>query len=530
MRYFIFRNSTLETVFRGEEYKFSGYNDILNIDYSADCYVWFYLNPIHVNQEIVCSEINTYISNLEFILNSISSEKILYVFTMEKFGLSSIVQSNYEIEKSIFSFNVGVKELEERYSNVRILNFANFTAQFSSETLIDWKYYFTSKIQLNPKLNSKLFSWFTQQLRSINHERKKCLVVDLDNTLWGGILGEDGIYGVQLGEDYPGSAFLFFQEKLLELSKSGIILAVCSKNNFADVEEFFLLNKSIRLKLSDFVAVKINWENKAQNISDLAKELNIGLDSIVFVDDNASEIGLVQKMIPEVNAELFPDQPYLIPDFVNDLINRYFKIYDLTKEDLIKADTYKQNFERNSESKKFTNINDYLESLKVVLTIQEIEVSTLSRVLQMIQKTNQFNLTSYRYSEVELLNKLNNGYFGYTISYEDKFGVNGITGLILLNRLDSDNVEIDLFLLSCRILGKKVESYFIKTIISILNSKGIKRVIGKYIPSKKNVQVAEFYSSVGFEIDSQSKEMTSYSIELSRFDFSIDDIFKIELK
>lgn len=527
MNYFIFRNSTLENVFKGRDFKFSGYNDITNVDYLADSYIWFYLCPIKVNIDVVAEEINTYLSNIEFILNSIASDKVLYIFTIEKFGTSKIIQSNYKLEKSIYNFNEGVKDFEIKYSNVKVLNFGDFTQQFSDKMLIDWKYYFTSKIQLNPKLHNILYSWFMEQMKSINHIRKKCLVVDLDNTLWGGVLGEDGNYGVQIGDDYPGNAFLFFQEKLLELSRSGVILAVCSKNNYSDVEEFFLVNKNNRVNLSDFVALKINWENKAQNISELANELNIGLDSIVFVDDSESEIGLVKNLIPEVKAELFPKKPYEIPDFVNDLINNYFKIFKLTNEDLIKSDSYRENIKRNLESKKFSDINDYLKSLDIELTIKKINESNFSRVVQMIQKTNQFNLTSYRYSEIELLSMINNEYFGYTISYKDRFGTNGITGLIFLKHLDSETIEIDLFLLSCRILGKKVEFYFLDSIIANLKGKGIRRVIGKYIPSKKNIQVADFYTKMGFEIDYQNEEKTIFSISLFNYNCNVNNMLKI---
>lgn len=208
-----------------------------------------------------------------------------------------------------------------------------------------------SQMGINPKLASDFSCWFEDRLREISLCRKKCLVLDLDNTLWGGVLGEDGIDGIKIGGDYPGKAFLYFQEGLLELAKRGVILTICSKNNERDVLDLWEKNPFVLLRKEHFSAWRINWRNKADNIRELSEELNIGLDSLVFVDDNPTERELVRQMLPMVEVPEFPKQSYMLPDFLISLSDRYFRVYSVTEEDRRKTEQYKANASRTQGAK-----------------------------------------------------------------------------------------------------------------------------------------------------------------------------------
>lgn len=362
---------------------------------------------------------------------------------------------------------------------------------------------------INPKLASDFSCWFEDRLREISLCRKKCLVLDLDNTLWGGVLGEDGIDGIKIGGDYPGKAFLYFQEGLLELAKRGVILTICSKNNERDVLDLWEKNPFVLLRKEHFSAWRINWRNKADNIRELSEELNIGLDSLVFVDDNPTERELVRQMLPMVEVPEFPKQPYMLPDFLISLSDRYFRVYSVTEEDRRKTEQYKANASRTQERKKFVDFDQYLQSLEIEMRIEPISSFNVSRIAQMTHKTNQFNLTTRRYSESDLMGFSSEGWLIYCLSVKDRFGDNGITGAVLLRPIDG-GYEIDSFLLSCRILGKGIEEVFLSGILNILRNRGVKLVKASYIPTAKNMQVSGFYERTDFVLDSQDKDGSKF--------------------
>ena len=225
------------------------------------------------------------------------------------------------------------------------------------------------------------------------------VIFDLDNTLWGGVLGEDGISGIKIGGDYPGKAFSFFQKSLLELSRAGVILAVCSKNNEEDVYEAWEKNPYLILRKEHFSTWRINWTDKATNLKSMAEELNIGLDSFVFVDDNPSERELVRQLLPMVAVPDFPSQPYGLPTFFNQILSDYFKVYSVTEEDRNKVAQYKANAARRQSRQSFSDFGAFLTSLELHLTVEPLNEFNITRVAQMTQKTNQFNLTTRRYTE-----------------------------------------------------------------------------------------------------------------------------------
>ena len=222
----------------------------------------------------------------------------------------------------------------------------------------------------------------------------------MDNTLWGGVLGEDGAEGIKIGGDYPGKAFSMFQKSLVELCKTGVILTVCSKNNESDVRYAWDNNPYIILTDRYISAYRINWDNKADNIIELSKELNIGLDSFVFVDDNPTERELIRRTLPMIAVPEFPSQAYELPAFFRQLVDNYFQVYSITNEDKQKTEQYKANAERAKMQKQFVNISEFIRSLDIEMTVERANQFTIPRIAQMTQKTNQFNLTTKRYTKM----------------------------------------------------------------------------------------------------------------------------------
>jgi FkbH-like protein len=526
MKYFIFRNSTIEPLFSGFDVSFSGYGDISYIDHAADRYVWLYTAPVKGNALNAAQEIRSYIDAFRMTLARLPEEKMALVVTMRNLFMVNTVKDDSCIRDAIHDYNQALRETPR----VKCIEIDDFLCRYPAEQLMDWKFYFISQMAFNPRLASPFIDWFSKQIEAIELKRKKCLILDLDNTLWGGVLGEDGISGIALGGDYPGKAFSLFQQLISELSKQGVILAVCSKNNIEDVRKLWNEHPDCVLKESDFSSLRINWDNKADNIRAIGEELNLGLDSFVFFDDNPTERELVGMMLPEVVVPEFPSHPYMLPSFFKQIAECYFGVYTLTDEDRTKMEQYKANALRNNLHTTITDLNEYIRQLDIVLKIEEVNELSLLRTAQMTQKTNQFNLTTHRYSDADIRSMLTAGYKIYTLSASDKFGDNGITGLCIIRMQDGAAV-IDTYLLSCRILGKKIEIAFLYWLIGQMEKDGMKSVSASYVPTAKNMQVADFYENNGFELVHTDMENGSkeYRMLLQGFraDNQIMNLFKI---
>jgi FkbH-like protein len=499
MEYYIYRNFTVENLFKSFDAEYSGYNDISIIPNDAKNYIWFYLPPIKMNQGELISELHDFQSKFQLLLSHIPTSKTLIAFTITSLFDIKFENGNFSLNEAIGSFNSLLFEMSIHYSNLKIIDFSDFQKSVN-QPILNWKYYYISQSLITPNLNKSFKIWFEQKLEAIQGKRKKCLVLDIDNTLWGGILGEDGIEGIKIGDSYPGVAYLNFQENILEASNNGVILALCSKNNEEDVLEAFSSHPFQLIKEKHISAHRINWQDKVTNIQELSDELNIGLDSFVFIDDNPIERERVKLMLPMVEVPEFPEHPYLMSAFFCDVYQKYFQLYNLTNEDKNKTQQYIANSERKVEQRTYNSIDDYLRNLNMELEIIEANKFTIQRIAQMTQKTNQFNLTSKRYTENDLHSFLNKSELIHCLSVKDKFGDNGITvaSIIFIN---NEIAEIDSFLLSCRILGRNIESAYIDYLINLIYEKGIKKVKATFIPSQKNRQTENFYENNGFTLD-----------------------------
>ena len=523
MSFFVFRNNTVERFFP-KDYSFSGYDDISFIPTEAKGYVWFYQAPIGYNRVASVEEIQGYQQKFNFVLAQIDQNKTVIALTMEDIYTVPFTEDDYAVRSATEQYNADLFEAEKMNVNLKVIDYSEFTRNYPVSDLFDWKFYFISQMGINPKLTKDFQAWWNRKLESIALKRKKCIVLDLDNTLWGGVLGEDGISGIKIGGDYPGKAFAFFQKSLLQLSKAGVILTVCSKNNETDVLEAWEKNPFMTLKKDHFAAYRINWTDKATNIKELAEELNIGLDSFVFVDDNPTERELIKQMLPMVSVPDFPAQPYELPVFFKQLMNNYFKVYSITDEDKKKTEQYKANAARAQAQHSFTDFSAFLESLDIQITIEPANEFNIPRIAQMTQKTNQFNLTTKRYTDADVKGFIAQGWKIWCISVADRFGDNGITGCIMVN-----GNEIDTFLLSCRILGKGIEKAFIKKILSLLRDDGVETIIAEYIPTAKNAQVKDFYDKCGFScISEDADSRKSYSLDLKDANLEIENYYYLK--
>lgn len=522
---FVFRNYTIENLF-SEDTSFSGYGDISEIP-ESDSYAWFYNVPLCFDEDLKLKEIEGIEEKLQLVCSRIPDTRPFYIVELVDMFAVRVSSSDRRVSDAIQAFNNRIWVLSHAHSNIKIIALNRFLQQFDANQWINWKYYFISQMIISPTIASKFKTWWHSTVESFIQPRKKCLVLDLDNTLWSGILGEDGQSGIKMSGDYPGNAFQYFQEAILELSKKGVILTLCSKNNESDVKDLWARNPFLKIRPEHVAAYRINWNNKADNIRELAQELNIGLDSMVFIDDNPAERELVRQQLPMVSVPEFPKRPYELTVFYKQLVEDYFQVYNLTHEDLSKTEQYKANALRASEAARFTDMTEYIKNLDITIDIMQADEFNIPRIAQMTQKTNQFNLTTHRYSESDINNFVQNNGLVYCISVKDKFGDSGITGAIILTK-DGDTAQIDSLLLSCRILGKDIERVFVNTILNHIFDSGITKVFASYIPTAKNAQVSDFYDKVGFSLLSEENDCKRY-VMTSAPDFEKAALYTINI-
>lgn len=529
MTTFVFRNQTVEAFLGYDGVTYSGYDDISVIPAEVDRYIWFYQVPVNPDSAQLAQEIDSYRDKLDLVLATADSGKPFVIFSLENLFPLRLTGDETAVSQAIAAFNNHAAELAATRAHVKWVDFSEFLGRYDAETLVNWKYYLMSQTLLNPKLARDFQTWWQRIEGELALQRKKCLILDLDNTLWGGVLGEDGVDGIKLGGDYPGKAFAYWQRSLLQLANNGVILAVCSKNNEADVDEAWQHNPFMVLKREHFSSLRINWQDKATNIREIAAELNIGLDSMVFVDDNPTERELIKQVLPQVEVSDFPAKPYELMPFFKQLVEKYFRIYAVTSEDRTKTEQYRANALRQAEQSHFSDLETYLYSLDMELDIIPADEHNLPRIAQMTQKTNQFNLTTRRYTEADVQQRIDQGWRVFCMSVRDRFGDSGITAAVFLEPSDDVTVNIDSLLLSCRILGKGIEEAFIKTVFNLLRLDGYRQITAEYLPTAKNGQTADFYDRMGLTcVKTDDSGAKHYSLDLNEM-FEIKNCYNIRV-
>ena len=326
----------------------------------------------------------------------------------------------------------------------------------------------------------------------------KCIVVDCDGVLWGGIIGEDGLQGIQLGETYPGVCYQQFQRQLQQLKELGFLLALNSRNNEADIRTVFDRHPGMILKFDDFTAVRVNWNDKAANLAAIAEELNLGIESLVFVDDNPFELERAKSAHPRITCLQAPRETWNLPAMLPTTAS--LDRLSLTAEDTAKAAMYAQQRERKALSDRTASLDDYLRQLDLHLAIEQFSVDRhLARAVQLLQKTNQFNLTTRRYDESKIRDLQQAGATIHVASLRDRFGDYGRIGLSVVV-FEPEGPVLDVFLMSCRALGRKAESVFLDFLKRRLRSLGLQQLRARFIPSGRNQMCADFLTQHGFEL------------------------------
>jgi FkbH-like protein len=395
-------------------------------------------------------------------------------------------------------------------SRLMIQDVQGVSARLGLKNWFDWDRFFSYKVLLTPDANLELTRSLASMIRAIYGKSRKVLVLDLDNTVWGGVIGDDGVDKILIGRETPqAEAYTAFQEYCLALRNRGILLAVCSKNNEEVAKAGFEHPDSI-LKLEDISCFKANWSPKHENILEIARELNLGVDSFVFVDDNPAERAIVQAQVPGI----------AVPDVGNEVTRyaaiiqagRYFEPASLSNEDLERAALYASNSQRTAQVSKFANYGEYLDSLEMTAEIEPFKPVYLERIAQLTNKTNQFNLTTRRYTlaEMEAMAADPSALHLYG-KLSDRFGDNGLISIVA-GHLSGTALHLDLWLMSCRVLKRDMEKAMLDTVVQRASALGASTLYGFYLPTKKNAMVAEHYALLGFQPSSAAATLLDPTI------------------
>jgi FkbH-like protein len=382
----------------------------------------------------------------------------------------------------------------------------------------DDRHWFESKQSCSPELQVALAHEVVHLVRLLRSTPKKVLVLDLDNTLWGGVIGDDGIEGIELGGVSPrGEAFQAFQSYIHSLIQRGMLLAVCSKNDFEIAMEPFRRHPEMILKEHHFVSFKSNWEPKGKNLIEMSEELNLGLDSFIFVDDNPAEIENVRQFAPDVTAiHLGPDPSFYTRQLQE---SRLFERLAVTREDTVRTEQYRVESVRRRALSSSANMDEYLRSLEMVGKFSSFNSIDLPRIAQLVNKSNQFNLTTKRRTESELESLMSDpDYICFSLRLEDRFGDHGLISVLICSiGPEAAALEIDTWLMSCRVLKRQVEEFVLNEIVRIARSYGLQHVLGTFRPTSKNSMVRDLYPRLGFDTISDSEETTKYKLSVDSF-------------
>ncbi|MBI5643643.1 MAG: HAD-IIIC family phosphatase [Deltaproteobacteria bacterium] len=402
-----------------------------------------------------------------------------------------------------------------------VWDFNTFAARKGHDSLYDPKMWYTAKNPFRQSAYVLMGEELGKHILSAAGRVKKCIVLDLDNTIWGGVAGEDGPDGIRLGHDYPGNCYREFQEGLLRLYNRGIILAINSKNNDADAMEVIENHPYMALRKRHFAGMEINWNDKAANMRSLAGFLNIGLDSMIFIDDNPAECERVKTGCPEVAVICLPDKPYLIPSVLNSLPG--IEKIMLLDEDRKKGEMYMAQNDRKRFEGAFINLDDFLSELGIELEIAAADSFTTPRLAQLTQKTNQMNMTTRRYTEGDIQGFMDGpSSHVFSVSARDRFGDNGVIGAAILKMLDGGCV-IDTLLLSCRVIGRGIERAMVAFIADFVRGKGVQTLTAEFFPTAKNKPAEGMYERLGFS----KVDENTFTADLDEVDFRYPAHIKI---
>ena len=466
----------------------------------GDLFYYPYNLSVDKRREFIQNKINELNNLIKSFKEKSNSKLVISNFIIPTYSPYGIFETktDYGLQEMVFDLNHKLNNICRDENSIYVYDINGFVSKHGEENVFDFQQYFFGDVKISlsyiPILANDLLGYIKPTL-GLN---KKCIVLDLDNTLWGGIVGEDGFNKIKLGPQPPGNTYVEFQKYLLSLHERGIILAVNSKNNLDDAIEVINNHPNMILRENHFGCLKINWNDKVTNLKEIAQELNIGLDSIVFIDDDPVNRDFVRETLPEVLTIELPKDPSLYVSTLTELND--FHVIKITEEDKQRGKMYTQQRMRVESEKNSTSFEEYLKQLNIKIHIKKADEFTIPRISQLTLKTNQFNLTTKRYQEedIKTFSQDKKKIVGCA-RIEDKFGDNGITSVFIVKKDNEEEWIIDTFLLSCRVIGRGVEEGILDYIINEARKNNVKRIIGNFIPTKKNKPSESFLPNFGFE-------------------------------
>lgn len=415
----------------------------------------------------------------------------------------------YQVRK----LNMGLMDLSQQYANLFICDIAGLQNKLGRDIMFAPNVYVSTEMVLSIDALPYVAGRVMDIICAIKGQFKKCLILDLDNTVWGGVIGDDGIEGIQLGHGLGiGKAFTEFQMWVKKLKQRGIIICVASKNNEETAKEPFEKHPDMVLKLEDIAVFQANWETKVDNIRTIQRILNIGFDSMVFLDDNPFERNIVRENIPGITVPELPEDPGEYLEYLYSL--NLFETASYSQADKDRTKQYQVEAKRVSLQKTFSNEADFLKSLDMVSVVSGFNAFNTPRVAQLSQRSNQFNLRTVRYTEadIEAYGK-DPDVIDLSFTLEDKFGDNGLIAVVIMKPQDAETLFVDTWFMSCRVLKRGMENFTLNTMVEAARQKGYKRIIGEYLPTPKNKMVEGHYLSLGFE----KLEGTRYVLDVEQY-------------
>lgn len=393
--------------------------------------------------------------------------------------------------------NVGLMDLAAQQGNVFILDVAALQSRFGKSEAFSANIYVSTDLVHSLNFTAAIAQAASQIISAISGKFKKCLILDLDNTTWGGVIGDDGLEHIELGSLGIGKVFVELQQWAKALKERGIILCICSKNTESVALEPFEKHPDMVLRREDIAVFVANWDNKADNIRYIQRVLNIGFDSMVFLDDNPAERQIVRENLPEVTVPELPEDPAEYLSFLQTL--NLFETASFSSTDVGRTKQYQEEASRVAQGQQFTNVDDFLKSLKMKAFVRPFSDFDIPRVAQLTQRSNQFNLRTTRYTEDEIRAIANDpNYVTFAFNLEDKFGDNGLIAVVILQKTADKKLFIDTWLMSCRVLKRGMEAFTLETLVEAAKAQNCEGLLGEFIPTAKNAMVAEHYSGLGF--------------------------------
>ena len=446
---------------------------------------------------------------------SLAEERLDFVRTICASSRAKIIYLNYpEIDDTVFGsyankvslsfswqvrkFNYGLMELAQETANLFVCDLAALQNKYGRNWLFDASIYTSTEMILSVDSLPYVSARILDVVCALKGKFKKCLILDLDNTVWGGVVGDDGLEGIQLGHGLGiGKAFTEFQMWVKKLKDRGIILCICSKNDEDKAKEPFEKHTDMVLRLGDIAVFMANWETKVDNIRSIQQILNIGFDSMVFLDDNPFERNIVREHIPDITVPELPEDPADYLEFLYSL--NLFETASYSSTDKDRTKQYQVEAQRSSYAKTFQDEAAFLQSLDMVSTVEGFTKFNTPRVAQLSQRSNQFNLRTVRYTEgdIEALSS-DPDVIPITFTLEDKFGDNGLICVIIMKKTAPETLFVDTWFMSCRVLKRGMENFTLNTMVAKAREKGYKRIVGEYLPTVKNGMVKDHYDRLGF--------------------------------